>query len=156
MAHFTFTLTATRNLLHRCMFISGRERCTVCAKGRVPPTVIYLPYRAFPAQHLRPSGVFSCWSDGLELSRILSGIPRAAQTVLCVYLKCTCSHSSASSAIEVLNDNALHKSTHALTHSRVSNRVGVSCRNGESTISFNDVIDFRCFKRRLRADTPTH
>ena len=23
---------------------------------------------AFPAQHLRPSGVFSCWPDGLELT----------------------------------------------------------------------------------------
>jgi len=26
------------------------------------------PYTAFPAQHLRPSGVLSCWPDGLELT----------------------------------------------------------------------------------------
>jgi len=49
---------------------------------------------AFPAQHLRPSGVFSCQPDGLKAeshSRILSGIQRAALTVLSVYLKRTCS-----------------------------------------------------------------
>ena len=51
-------------------------------------------------------------------SRILSGIQRAEQTVLDVYLKCTCSCvTSASSALGVLNDYALYKSTHALTHS---------------------------------------
>ena len=51
-------------------------------------------------------------------SRILSGIPRAAQTVLGVYLKRTCSRvTSASSALGVLNDYALYKSTHSLTHS---------------------------------------
>jgi len=63
---------------------------------------------AFPAQHLRPSGVLSCWPNGLELSRILSissGIRRAAQTVLGVYLKRTCSRvTSASNALGVLND----------------------------------------------------
>jgi len=32
----------------------------------VPPTVTCRT--AFPAQHLRPSGVLSCWPDGLELS----------------------------------------------------------------------------------------
>jgi len=53
-----------------------------------------------------------------SLSRILSGIQRAAQTVLGVYLKRTCSRvTSAFSAIAVLNDYALYKSTHALTHS---------------------------------------
>ena len=51
-------------------------------------------------------------------SRISSGIPRAAQTVLGVYLKRTCSRvNSASSALGVLNDYALYKSTHSLTHS---------------------------------------
>ena len=41
-------------------------------------------------------------------SRILSGIQRAAQTVLSVYLKRTCSRvTSASSALGVLNDYAL-------------------------------------------------
>ena len=52
-------------------------------------------------------------------SRILSGIQRAAQTVLGVYLKRTCSRvTSASGALGVLNDYALYKSTHSLTHSR--------------------------------------
>ena len=52
-------------------------------------------------------------------SRILSGIQRAAQTVLGVYLKRTCSHiTSASSALGVLNDYVLYKSTHSLTHYR--------------------------------------
>jgi len=51
------------------------------------------------------------------LSRILSRIQRAAQTVLGVYLKCTCSRViSASSALWVHNDYALYKSTHSLTH----------------------------------------
>ena len=57
-------------------------------------------------------------------SRILSGIQRAAQTVLGVYLKGrpTCSRvTSASSALGVLNDSALYKSTHALTHSHLTN-----------------------------------
>jgi len=44
--------------------------------------------------------------------------PRAAQTVLGVYLKRTCSRvTSASSALGVLNDYLLYKSTHSLTHS---------------------------------------
>ena len=61
-----------------------------------------------------------CWPDGLELtSRILSGIQRAAQTVLGVYLKRTCSRvTSASSALGVLSDYALYKSTHSLTQVR--------------------------------------
>jgi len=47
-------------------------------------------------------------------SRILSGIQPAAQTVLGVYLKRTCSRvTSASSAF--LNDYALYKSTQSLT-----------------------------------------
>ena len=50
-------------------------------------------------------------------SQILSGIQRAAQTVLGICFKCTCSRvTSASSALEVLNDYALYKSTHSLTH----------------------------------------
>ena len=51
-------------------------------------------------------------------SRILSGIQRAAQTILCVYLKRICSRvTNASSALGVLNDYALYKSTQSLTHS---------------------------------------
>ena len=49
-------------------------------------------------------------------SRILSGIQRAAQTVLRVSLTRTCSRvTSASSALRVLNDYALYKSTQSLT-----------------------------------------
>ena len=40
----------------------------------------------------------------------------AAQTVLGIFLKCTCLHvTSASSALGVLNDYALYKSLHSLT-----------------------------------------
>ena len=75
---------------------------------------------AFPAQHLRPSGVLSCWPDGLELTpRFYPGSNKQyrLQTVLGVYLKHTRSRdTSASSASGVLNDYALYKSTHSLTH----------------------------------------
>ena len=48
----------------------------------------------------------------------LKTVKRAAQTVLGVYLERTCSRvTSASSALAVLNDYALYKSTHSLTHS---------------------------------------
>ena len=51
-------------------------------------------------------------------SRTSSGIQRATQTVLGVYLKRTCSRvTGAPSALGVLNDYALYKSTHSLTHS---------------------------------------
>jgi len=64
-------------------------------------------------------------------SRILSGIQRAAQTVLGVCLKRTCSRvTSAYSALGVLNDYALYKSTHALTHSFCSCIVGDRLRAG--------------------------
>ena len=54
------------------------------------------------------------------MARILSGIQRAAQTVLGVYLKRTYSRvTSASSALGVLNVYALYKSTHSLTRSLI-------------------------------------
>jgi len=91
----------------------------------VPPTVIYATCRtAFPAQHLRPSGVLSCWPDGLELSlsRILSGIQRAALAVLRVYSRRTCSCViSASSAQRVLND--IMRETNPRTCSLVYSRL---------------------------------
>ena len=44
-------------------------------------------------------------------------LQRTAQTVLGIYLKLTCSRvTSASSALGVLDDYALYKSTHAITH----------------------------------------
>ena len=50
--------------------------------------------------------------------RYFSGIQRAAQTVLGVYLKHTCSHvTTECSALGVFNDYALYKSTRSLTHS---------------------------------------
>jgi len=113
-----------------------------CLNGRVPP---YLSEHCIPVsradtrRHLRSANrhllavprfrfntygrrAFSvagpmAWIPGTH-SRILFGIHRAAQTVLGVYLKRTCSCvTSASSALWVLNDYALYKSTHSLTHS---------------------------------------
>ena len=53
-----------------------------------------------------------CWPDGPELSQW------AAQTVLDVYLKLTCSHDTgACSASGVVNSNVLYESTHSLTES---------------------------------------
>ena len=59
------------------------------------------------------SQLLAQWSG--TVSQILSGIHQAAQTVLGVYLKRTCSRvTGASSAFGVLNDYALYNST--LTH----------------------------------------
>ena len=82
----------------------------------VPPTVTYLPYRV-------SRSTLTAVGRSLLLARwpgthcqILSGIQRAAQTVLGVYLKRTCSRvTGASSALEVVNDNALYPHTHPLT-----------------------------------------
>ena len=88
--------------LHRC----GVER--VCCECR--PT-------AFPAQHLRPSGVLSFWPDGLE--RTPGFYPgsneqhRLFRRLLKTYLFAR--YYSASSSLGVLNDYALYKSTHSLT-----------------------------------------
>jgi len=67
-------------------------------------------------------------------SRILSGIQRAARTVSGIYLKRTCSRvTSASSALAVLNDYALYKSTHSLTHSKLQElRRGCGSQSRES------------------------
>jgi len=113
-----------------------------CLNGRAPP---YLSEHCIPVssddtrRHLRSanrhllavprfrlnttafgrSQLLASWPG--THSRILSGIHRAAQTVLGVYLKRTCSRvtnaSSHSSALGVLNDYALYKSTHSLNHS---------------------------------------
>ena len=87
----------------------------------VPPTVTYLPYRVSSSTltAVGRSQLLARWPG--THSRILSGIQRAAQTVLGVYLKRTCSHvTSASSALGVLNDYALYKSTLSLTHSPIA------------------------------------
>jgi len=82
----------------------------------IPPTVTYLPYRV-SGSTLTAVGRFQLLArwPGTHF-RILSGIQRAAQTVLGVYLKRTCSRvTSASSAFGVLNDFVLYKSAHSLT-----------------------------------------
>jgi len=101
-----------------------------CMNGRASP---YLSEHCIPVssaitrRHLRSanrhllavrrSQLLARWPE--THSRILSGIQRAAQTVLGVYLKRTRSRvTSASSALGVLNDYALYKSTHALTARR--------------------------------------
>jgi len=74
----------------------------------VPPTVTYLPYRVSGSTltAVGSSQLLARWPG--THSRILSGIQRAAQTVLGIYLKRTCSRvTSASSAFGVLNDYAL-------------------------------------------------
>ena len=76
----------------------------------VPPTVAYLPYC------ISGSTLTAVGRSQLQVrwpgthSQILSGIQRAAQTVLSIYLKRSCSRvTSASSALWVLNDYALYK-----------------------------------------------
>ena len=95
---------------------------------------------AFPAQRLRPSGIPCCWPDGLELSPgFFSGIQRAAQTVLDVYLKRTCSRdTSASSALGVLNDYALYKSMHSLPHSLFVRKKENGMRASDSYVEERD------------------
>ena len=81
----------------------------------VPPTVTYLPYRVSGSTltAVGRSQLLARWPG--THSRILSGIQRAPHTVLGVCLKRTCSRvTSASSALGVLNDYALYKSTHSL------------------------------------------
>ena len=88
-------------------------------------TVTYLPYRVSGSTltAVGRSQSLARWPG--THSRILSGIQRAAQTVLGVYLKRTCWRvTSASGALGVLNDYALYKSTHSLTHSLIHRRVG--------------------------------
>ena len=76
--------------------------------------VIYLQYRV-------SGSTFTAVGRSQLLARwpgTLSAIQQAAQTVLGVYLKRTCSHNtSASSTSGVLNNYALYKSTHSLIHS---------------------------------------
>jgi len=111
-----------------------------CLNSRAPP---YLSEHCIPVssadtrRHLRsanchlPSGstltavglsqLLARWPE--THSRTLSGIQRATQTVLGVYLKRTCSRvTSASSALGVHNDYALYKSTHSLTHTQYCRR----------------------------------
>jgi len=85
------------------------------------PSVAPLPYRVSGSTltAVGRSQLLARWPG--THSRILSGIPRAAQTVLGICLQRTCSRvTSASSALGVLNDYALYKSTHSVTGYLVS------------------------------------
>jgi len=88
----------------------------------IHPTVIYLMYcvSGSTLKAVRRSQLLAWWPG--THSQILSGIQRAAQTVLGVYLKRTCSRdtSASSAALGVLNDYVLYKSTHSLTHTHSS------------------------------------
>jgi len=79
-----------------------------CGGICVPPTVTYLSYLVSGSTltAVGCSQLLARWPR--THSRILSGIQQAAQTVLGVYLKRTCSHvTSESSTLGVLNDYAL-------------------------------------------------
>jgi len=111
-----FKLAAT---VHQCL--NGRAApylSLTCGGICVPPTVTYLPYRVsgLTLTAVGRSQLLTRWPG--THSRISFGIQRAAQAVLGVNLKRTCSRvTSASSALGVLIDYALYKSTHSLTHS---------------------------------------
>ena len=117
---FTSVWTAAHHRI--CRSTASRSPVLTRAGICVPPTVTYLPYRV---SRSTLTAVGRCqllvrWPG--SLSRILSGIQRAAQTVLGVYLKRTCSRvTSASSALGVLDDYALYKSTHSLTDGQPEN-----------------------------------
>jgi len=86
---------------------STASRSPVLTRGGicVPSTVTYLPCRVSGSTltAVGRSQLLAQWPG--TLSRILSGIQRAAQTVLGVYLKRTCSRvTSASSTLRVLDD----------------------------------------------------
>jgi len=96
---------------------STASRSPVLTRGKIcfPPIVIYLPHRV-SGSTLTTVGRFQLLArwPGTH-SRILSGIQRAAQTVLGICLKRTCSCvTSASSALGVLTNYVLYKSTHSL------------------------------------------
>ena len=106
---------------HHCICRSTASRSPVLTRGGicVLPTVTYLPYRVSRSTltAVGRSRLLARWPG--THSRILSELQRAAQTVLDVYLKRTCSRvTSAFGALGVLNAYALYKSTHSLTHSR--------------------------------------
>ena len=112
-------------------------RAGVC----VPPTVTYLPYRVSGSTltAVGRSQSLARW-PGTHSRILTNGIQRAAQTVLGVYLKRTCSRvTSASSALAVLDDYARYTNprTHSLTHSLVLRITARRCplmRSGASDI----------------------
>ena len=81
----------------------------------VPPTVIYLPYRRVSGSTL--TAVYRAFSVAGPMA--WNSLPDFIRDpTSSVYLKRTCPRvTSAFSALRVLNDYALYKSTHSLTHS---------------------------------------
>jgi len=67
---------------------------------------------AFPAQHLRPSDVLSCWPDDLELSPVFYPGSNEQHRLFLAYASTRNVLVRASSSLGVLNDYALYKSTH--------------------------------------------
>jgi len=115
---FTSVWTAA----HHRICLSTASRSPVLTRGGicVPPTVTYLPYRVSGSTltAVGRSQLLARWPG--TLSRILSAIQRAAQTVLGVYLEHTSLRvTSASSALGVLNDYALYKSMDSLNEACV-------------------------------------
>ena len=98
---------------------SDQPFCTAhsCARQRDRATLERERCRGTARCH-QTSGVLSCWPDALKLtSGFYPGSNEQHRLFFGVYLRRTCSRvTSASSALEVLNDYALYKSTHSLTH----------------------------------------
>ena len=99
---------------HICRSTASQSPVLTRGSICVPPIVIYLP---LPRFRLNNYGRRAFSAAGLEHSPgFYPGIQQAAETVLGIYLKCTCLHdTSASSALGVLTNYALYKSTHSLT-----------------------------------------
>jgi len=94
--------------------------CTRCHGSCVPPTVTYLPYLV-SGSTLTAVGRSQLLADPMAWNSLPDFIRDPTSSTGCVYLKRTCSRvTSACSALWVLNDYALCKSTHSLTHSTVS------------------------------------
>jgi len=84
-------------------FESQLRRCRVTVLGK-----LFTPIVPLPSNDPQLS-----WAPYLPCR--VSGSSLTAQTVIGVYLKSTCSRVTALSALAVLNDYALYKSTHSLT-----------------------------------------
>jgi len=111
---FTSVWTTSHHRISVGALHPGLQCWHAAASAFRQPSPIYLPYRVSGSTltAVGRSQLLARWPG--THSRILSGIQRAAQTVLGVYLKRTCLRvASASSALAVLNDYALYRSTHS-------------------------------------------
>jgi len=108
----------TVSVLEHCIPVSSADmRRHLPSANRHLLAVPRFPLNTYGRRAFSVAGPMT-WNS---LPDFIHGIQRAAQTVLGVYLKRTCSRdTSASSALEVFNDYALYESTHSLTHSGLS------------------------------------